>query len=186
MDCEPRVAGARLLCRGRRFALASIVVEACGDRVERDLLLHPGAAVVLPVTRSGEVVFVEQWRVGCTCKLLELPAGTLEPGEDPLACARRELLEETGYGGGEWSLLLQVYPSPGVSTEKMYIYLAEGVEKIQEPSPERGEHLTTRTIPKEQALQMALRGEILDAKTLLALLAYMARMEEDEASGEEE
>lgn len=147
-----------------------------GGRAERELVRHPGASAVLPVLSAGgngptepAVVLVEQYRYAVGRPLLEIPAGTLEPGEDALSCARRELREETGLRGGELRSLGAVYTSPGFTDEVVHLYVAADPER-GEPSPEAGETLRCREVPLAEALDRVEQGEIADAKTVCALL----------------
>ena len=147
-----------------------------GGRAEREVVRHPGASAVLPVFAAGgegrwqpSVLLVEQYRYAAGRWLLEIPAGTLEPGEDAGACARRELREETGLRGGELRSLGTVYTSPGFTDEVVHLFVATDAER-GEPSPEVGETLRCRELALTEALERVERGEIADAKTVCALL----------------
>ncbi len=125
--------------------------------------------MVVPLTDGGEVLMVRQYRYAVGESLLEVPAGTLEPGEDPLACARRELLEEVGAEAAHWEPVAVLYPSPGVLTEVMHLFLARGLTE----GPPRGteeEELATERLTLEEALARVRRGEIRDAKSVVGLL----------------
>src|SRR5262245_34564675 len=108
----------RTVYQGR---VISLYVERWEDR-DREVVDHPGAVVVVATDEEGSLVFVRQLREAVRKELLELPAGTLVPGEDPLACARRELAEETGYGGGEWRAGPSFYTAPGFCRELMHVF----------------------------------------------------------------
>ena len=168
---EPRIVERRTLCRGRRFEFCSAIVEYGGRRFSRDLLLHPGAVVAIPFLDEERIVLLRQWRPGCNCWLYELPAGTLEPNESPEETIRRELVEEIGYKPGELELLGYFYPSPGVSTEKIYVYIAYKLEHVG-TRPEKDEILKPLVLEFNKALKMALNGEIVDGKTMIALMLY--------------
>jgi ADP-ribose pyrophosphatase len=157
-------------CRGKRFRLARVEAVAGGRRVVRDVLLHPGAVAVLAV-ENGRVLLERQYRVPVGGWIYEIPAGTIEPGEEPAETARRELREETGYEAEKLTHLMTIYPSPGVSTERIHIYLAEGLRMVG-ASPEPDEVIETLWVPLEEAVEMVRRGEIADAKTVAALLYY--------------
>jgi ADP-ribose pyrophosphatase len=151
--------------------LVKVVLERWGER-EVEIVEHPGSVVVLPVDRDGRVVLVRQFRFPARAPLLELPAGKLEPGEEPLASAKRELAEECGLRGGEWSLLARFWSSPGFLREEMHLYLAEGVE---EGDPELDEDEQIELVRWPVAQLESRLGEVEDAKTLIGLLRYLER-----------
>lgn len=152
------------LWQGRLFA----VVEEDG----REIVVHPGSVAVVAVDREGRVVLVRQHRQAARATLLELPAGTLEPGEAPLETARRELREETGLHGGRWSELAAFWTSPGFVRERMTVFLAEDVEE-GEAAPQGDEQLELARWPLAEA--RARLNELEDAKTLVGLLLYLDR-----------
>ncbi len=157
---------------GRRIQVAvDEEVLADGRVIRRDVVLHPGAVVVLPLLSDGRVVLLRNRRPATGETLWEVPAGTLEPGEAPEAAAVRELEEETGYRAGKWRKLHEFYPSPGVLSERMHLFVAEDLtEGIMRPEPD--EQLEPHVVPFEQALAWAVDGTIRDAKTLVALLLW--------------
>jgi ADP-ribose pyrophosphatase len=162
----------KILFQGRRFRVER-VVQTTPDGVEhvREVVRHPGAVVILPLLDDGRIGFVKNYRVAVNKTLIELPAGTLEPGEDPAETARRELAEETGYRAGRIDHLLTFCMSPGILDERMHLYLAGQLK----PGPlalEAGEDIQPLLCTWEESLQMVQRGEIDDAKTLVALLYY--------------
>jgi len=132
------------------------------------IVRHPGGVGVLPLHEDGTVTLIRQLRPAVDRLLLEIPAGRLDPGEDPAACGERELAEETGLTAGRLEPLGSMYSSPGVFDEVIHLYLA--TELVQEdPSPEHYEDIETVRIPLNEALRMAAEGEICDSKTCLAL-----------------
>lgn len=140
-----------------------------GQRARREIVRHPGGACVVPVDADGNVHLVQQFRKPYERILLEIPAGKLEPGEDPLACASRELTEETGLSADHIEWLATIYPSPGYCDEVLSIYIATGL--TPGPSnPDEGEFLTNQKLLLEDALDMIDRGEIKDGKTQIGLL----------------
>lgn len=131
---------------------------------------HPGAAAVLALDdMRGEVVLVRQYRRPAGTVLLEVPAGKLDPGEEPLQCARRELREETGLAGEEWKQLTWFYPSPGFCDEKIYLFLARGLSRAAPAAQDEDEHVETVMLPPGKARRLIETGEITDAKTIIAL-----------------
>jgi ADP-ribose pyrophosphatase len=140
-----------------------------GAVVRRDVVIHPGAAAVLPLVDEGHVVLVRNRRCAVGEVLWEIPAGTLEPGEPVEETAMRELAEETGYRAGSLVKVGEFFPSPGVLSERTHLYEARGLV-AGEPALEPGEEMTTHVVPLGQALAWAMDGTIRDAKTLIALM----------------
>ncbi len=149
--------------------LIDVTLERWGDS-EREVVEHPGAVAIVAVDTEGFVTLVRQLREPARRRLLELPAGTAEPGEEPLATARRELREECGLTGGEWRELARFWTTPGFCRELMTVFAAEGVER-GEASPEPDEDLELVRWPVEEIGSRL--GEIEDAKTLAGLLLYL-------------
>ncbi len=129
---------------------------------------HPGGAAVLAVKETGEAYFVRQYRHPVAESLLEIPAGKLDQGESPLDCATRELAEEVGVKANEFRRIAAYYSTPGFTSEKLYLYLATGLEQIERQQQE-DEDLDVILIPLKEAIKMARCGEIKDGKTLIAL-----------------
>ena len=169
-----KIVGEETLYKGRRFSLKRVKVEYEGKRFDRDLLEHPGSVAILPLLEDGTVVLLRQWRPGCRCWLLEAPAGTIEPGESPEETARRELSEETGLEAVKLVKLGVVYPSPGTSSEKMHLYLAYS-RRASNPHPEHDEIIETLELSFDELYNMAVKGELIDAKTALLVLLVRAR-----------
>lgn len=141
-----------------------------GQSAGREVVLHNGAAAVVPVDRLGYVTLVRQHRVAIGEITLEIPAGKLDdPGEDPFLCAQRELEEETGYRAHKWQKLGHVVTTPGYCTERIALYLATDLEEGQAHT-DPGEFLTLQRLPLKEAVRMVEEGRIVDAKTCLALL----------------
>ncbi len=134
-----------------------------------DVIEHPGAVTILPVDADGRILFVRQYRHAAGKELLELPAGTLDPGEQEEACALREIREETGYAAGEIRKIGEFHLAPGYSTEYMYIYFATDLHADPLPG-DQDEFITVEPIPVETAYQLAIDGRLLDGKSLAALL----------------
>ena len=141
-----------------------------GEPCIRELVEHSGGASVLYI-EDGKVLLVRQFRYAYGESVYEIPAGKLEYGEDPKAAAARELEEEAGVKAGRLELLFTLYPTPGYTNEKIYIYRAYEGEKVQAHLDE-GEFLDAAYIPLERAKEMLANGELKDGKTIAALQAY--------------
>ncbi len=149
--------------------LIAVTVETWGGH-EREIVEHPGAVAIVAIDTDNQVALVKQLREPARKHLLELPAGTAEPGETPLETARRELREECGLTGGEWRELTAFWTTPGFCRERMHLFLAEGVVS-GEADPAEDEDLEQVRWP---VAAIATRlGEIEDAKTLAGLLLYL-------------
>jgi ADP-ribose pyrophosphatase len=143
-----------------------------GKSVSHDIVEHPGAVTLVPVDEQGQVWFVRQYRYAAQVELLELPAGSLDKGESPSACALREVREEIGMAAGRLQKVGEFFLAPGYSTEYMYVYLATNLR----PDPleaDADEFLTVEAVPASQVFKMAESGHIQDGKTLAAL--FLAR-----------
>lgn len=147
----------------------SVEIERWGDN-EREIVRHPGAVAIVAVDEEGRVTLVRQLREPARKRLLELPAGTCEAGEEPLATAKRELQEEAGLVGGDWRLAASFFSTPGFCDELVRVYVAEGVEE-HESSPEADEEI--ELVRVEASELESLLPEIEDAKTLAGLLLYL-------------
>lgn len=156
--------------------LIDVTVERWGEH-EREIVEHPGAVAIVAIDREGMLTLVRQRREAVRTELVELPAGTLEEGEAPLASARRELAEETGLTGGTWRQVAAFYTTPGFCRERMYLFFAEELDR-GDASPESDEQLeVVRWARAEIAANIA---EIEDAKTLAGLLLYLHHSKADE------
>ena len=142
-----------------------------GRVVQRDLIRYDGATVVLPVLPDGAIVLIRNYRFAVDELLWELPAGMLEPGEDPAACAARELTEETGYVADTFEKLGAFYTGPGTTDENMHSFLATGLTPGRQDL-ERYEQITVEIVPARKVREMVLSGEIHDGKTIATLALY--------------
>ena len=140
-----------------------------GKIVSREVVEHPGGVGIVPVDKDGNVLMVSQYRYPIEKTIMEIPAGKLEYGEDPLECAVRELKEETGCTAGKFISLGEMLPSPGYCKETLYAYLAldlkEGEMRLDED-----EFLDVERVPLKKLVDMVMSGEITDAKTVVGLL----------------
>ena len=142
-----------------------------GTVIRRDMIFHPGAVVILPVLDAEHVVLLRNHRFVINETLWEVPAGTREPDEPLKDCAKRELLEETGYRAAKWTPLGYLYASPGVLDEKLHLFVAEKLTPGP-MSPEADEQLEPVTVRFDEAIRMCLSGAIKDAKTITSLLLW--------------
>ncbi len=167
------VISTREIYRCPRFHLEVLEERGLDGKIrERQVIRHPGAAVILPILPDGRVVLIEQHRTTLGRPQIEAPAGGLEPGEDPLEGAKRELAEETGYRAGQWKFIQRFYPAPGITDECMDLYIASELEE-GEPSPDEDEWVEIKTYDDARIKQMLESGEITDAKTLIALYVWL-------------
>ena len=168
-----KVLKSEVLYQGNVFRLQrDTVIEPGGVQAERDIIVHPGSVVVLPVFKDGRVLLIRQYRHSVGEFLWELVAGRKEPHESPIAGARRELLEETGYTAKRLRKLLRVVPTPGFANEWMWIFAAEGLT-AGAAQPEEDEKITPRIFTLKQVEKMIQRGTLRDAKSICGLLYYM-------------
>lgn len=166
---------------GRVFSVEIHAVTLPNGHVSRrEIVRHDGGACILALDASFNVAMVHQYRKAFDTDLIEIPAGKLEPGEDPLSCAKRELAEETGLTANIFEHLTTLYPSPGYSSEILTIFAASGLTKGI-AQPDEGEFVLFEMIPLGDLLERVDRGEIRDAKTMIALLAAERRLKNDPA-----
>ena len=155
---------------GRAFTIRRDTLRLPDGRQTRlDIVEHVGSVIILPLNNQGGLLFVRQYRHAANLDLLELPAGTLDEGETPETCARREVREETGMAAGQLEYLGGFYLAPGYSTEYMHVFLATDLH-ADPLEADADEFLTVEEIPLARALAMARHAEIPDAKSLAALL----------------
>jgi ADP-ribose pyrophosphatase len=176
---EERVVQSRVIHRGRYLEFRVDTIERSdGSRGERDVVGHPGAVAVIALDHLDRVLLIRQWRSPAGRALLEIPAGTLDldeatgATEDPDGAARRELEEETGYRAATWQHVASFWTAPGFASELMHLYLATDLTPADghRLGPDEDERLELRHEAVGGALELVDRGEIADAKTILALL----------------
>ncbi len=172
----PIILGTREIYEGRVIKLRVDEVEVKeGLNVRREVVEHPGAVVILPIDNEGRILWERQYRYAANRYLMELPAGTLEPGEDPEECARRELIEECGFAGAEWSLLGRYFSAPGFCTEYMHCFLATDLTPAYAAGDE-DEDIEVVPLTLEESLALIDSGQVEDAKSLAALMLYSRRL----------
>lgn len=167
----------RAAYEGRMLHVYSDRVEICGRETTREVVLHPGACAILPVTEKKEILFVRQYRYAAEETLLEIPAGKIDPGEAPDVCAARELTEETGFRAERLRKLGAVFTTPGFCNEKIHLYLADRLVPAHQHL-DTDEFLDVVKIPLDEALEMIRNGEISDAKTLAAFAIAAGRLKD--------
>ena len=177
-DDDPRDAGLheRIISeeqawKGRFLDVRSARVELPNGRVTgRDLVRHPGASAVVALTESGKIVLVRQYRTAIDRVTVEIPAGKLDPGEDPLECAKRELHEETGFSASRIQYLTTIATTPGFCDEVIHIYMATGLT-FDGANPDDDEFVNVDLVPLSELIDAVLDGKIEDAKTVVGALA---------------
>lgn len=179
MEHSETTLSTRRIHEGRIINLREDVVRlADGRESKREIVEHKGAVCIVPVLPDGRIVMVRQFRKPAEAALLEVPAGGLESGEEPLEAARRELIEECGYQAARITPLFQAYLAPGYSTELMYAFLGEELTTC-DIDPDEDENVEVEIYTLDELLTRIDNGEVSDAKTLSALLClYRQRMEE--------
>lgn len=140
-----------------------------GSEAIREIVRHPGAVCVIPVTKDMDVVTVKQYRYAFEQIMLEIPAGKLESGEDPFEAVKRELEEESGVVAGKIEYLGEIFTTVAIFDEKIHLYLATELE-FKDAHPDEDEFLEIENIPLEKLYEMVMNGEIKDAKTQIAIL----------------
>jgi len=164
--------------QGRIIRVAAETVTLPNQRVTRlDVVRHPGASAVVPVTDGGTVILIHQFRHAIGGYLYEVPAGTLSPGESPEACAQREVEEETGYRPGRLVRLGAIVTAPGFSDEQIHLFLATGLQRTRQ-SLDHDEVLTVVEMPLDEAMAKIQDNTIRDAKSIAALVLAYARIKE--------
>jgi 8-oxo-dGTP pyrophosphatase MutT (NUDIX family) len=163
------------------FALRSDKLRLPGGAVKDPYYVveRPDAAIIFPLTGEGEAVLVRQYRPPLERMELGLPAGLVEEGERPEAAARRELLEETGYSGGEWEPLGALASSPSLKDNWAYLFLARGVEEMAPPDPDEHELVETVRVPVGELLGLIRAGEIVSSSGVAAVMLALERLREE-------
>ena len=167
-----KVIDKQLVYQGRRIRLELHHLEDDqGHRIVREVGIHNGAVVILPILDEQTIILIRNRRFTIGGYLVELPAGGLEKGEDPMNAAGRELLEETGYVAGRLVRLLDFYSSPGILSEKMYTFAAYDLQPARQDLQD-DEEIEVLEVPMAEAIQMIRDGRIVDGKTIATLLMY--------------
>ncbi len=171
----PILIGSQPIYQGRVIKLRVDEIEvASGRNVRREVIDHPGAVVIVPVDGEGRFLWVKQHRYAAGRDLLELPAGTLEAGEEPEACARRELAEETGFAAAAWRRLGGFFSAPGFCTEYLHAFLATDLTPKSAEGDE-DEELEVVPLSLDESLDRIDAGEVEDAKSIASILLYLRK-----------
>jgi ADP-ribose pyrophosphatase len=172
---KPKVLSQEVAFKGRHIEVRiDRVVDTAGKTSTLEIVVHPGAVCVVPLLDNGDVVLIRQYRHAAGTQLLELCAGGLKPGEDPLEAARRELEEETGYRAGKLIERARFWTTPGFTTEFMWVYEATELVKTQTNFDE-DEIIDVEIVTRDEALRMIDDGRIQDAKSIIGLLRVLSR-----------
>ncbi|WP_425448689.1 NUDIX hydrolase [Dethiothermospora halolimnae] len=179
MTYEEKTMKSEKIYEGKVLNLRLDTVELPDKKyTKREIVEHPGAVAIIPITEEGEIILVKQFRKAIEDESLEIPAGSLEKGEDPTRCAIRELKEETGVTASEVKFLLEFYTSPGYSNEKMHLFLARKLKKgVAEP--ENDEYIDIVKMKLEDLMEKINNGEIADSKTIIGLLKLKEILKEE-------
>jgi len=164
----PQLLRQRLFYKGRKFnfEVNSLRLPNTSEG-EWECIRHPGGALAVPVTADGQLILVRQYRFAAQGRVLEFPAGTLEPNEDPLVTIQREIQEETGYRAHKWQKLGEFFLAPGYSDEIIYAYLAQDLEKLETPlAQDADEDIETVLFTPEKLEKAIVEGEPVDAKSI--------------------
>lgn len=167
-----KIVSSKELLKNKLFTITDeVAVDPDGFEIHRNIVRHPGSAVMMALDQNGKVLLVRQFRLPAQQELWELPAGRLDPGEDSLEAAKRELREETGYTAAKWTKLVSFWPSPGYVGEKMDIFLAadltEGKQELMDD-----ERIKIRWFTTEELAAMIETDQIQDAKTLIGYYTW--------------
>ena len=168
----------KIIYRGRVATLSlDTFRKPSGEAYLRETIQHPPSVVILPLLDDGRVLLIRQFRHAVNRPIYEIPAGTREPGEPALACAKRELMEETGYSASRWKRICEFYPAPGISTERMDLFVATALKKLKKRIPmDKDEQISVHPVPARRALQLVRRNKIIDAKSIIGLLWGLNRI----------
>jgi ADP-ribose pyrophosphatase len=172
---QPQILKQRLFYQGRKFSFdVNRLRLPNGAEGDWECIRHPGGALAVPVTPDGKLVLLRQYRFAAAGRLLEFPAGTIEPKEDPAETIKREIEEETGYRAHKWQKLGQFFLAPGYCDEIIYAFLAQDLEKLEKPpAQDEDEDMETVLFTPEELETAILAGEPVDAKSISSF--FLAR-----------
>ncbi len=172
MDLKEEILKTDMLYEGKVFSVEKrLILLPNHKKATRDVVITKNAVGILPITEDGKIILVKQYRSGPMKELLEIPAGKIEEGEDPLMAARRELQEEIGFDSDQMRFLTSVYVSPGILNEKIILYAATDL-KASRLENDEDEFIEVFSFTKEEILDKIKKGYVEDAKKEAALFAY--------------
>ena len=173
-----RQVDSKTLYRGRVVRLTMDTFRtAHGRSFRRETFQHPASVVIVPLLEKDRVLLIRQFRHALERYIYEIPAGTSEPGEPLLSCAKRELAEETGYRAARWKRLCEFYPAPGVSTERMVLYRASHLSPLaRKVAKDKDEYITPKIVSARTAVGMIRNNQVIDAKSIIGLLMGLERI----------
>ncbi len=175
MDFEEKTISSQEIFAGRIVKLrVDTVLLPDGGQSTREVVEHVAAVAIIALDANDNIIMVQQYRKPIEQVLLEIPAGIIEVGEEPLICAQRELREETGYSAGKWEHILSFYSAPGFTDEELHVFLAKELSN-GEVEPDEDEFIETVSLPLEQAHQMILEGQIKDGKSIIGIQYAMSK-----------
>ena len=168
---KTRIVSKKVIYKGKRIDLIRQEMMIRGRKSVREIIAHPGSAVIIPVldVKKRTIILIDQYRYGAGKKMIEVPAGTRDGNEASLKCAKREIIEETGYRAARMKKVTSFLPSPGMMTEVMDLFIATGLKKYK-ADPDFDEQIEIFTTTLDKAVKMIFSGRIDDAKTIAGLL----------------
>lgn len=168
-----RIKQRETLLNASRFRVDRVTYDLeNGGQATKEVIQHPGAVVIVPVLPDGRICLIQNYRVAVDREMIELPAGTLEPGEPPIETARRELIEETGYRATELRPMMDLLMSPGILYEHMHVFTAHGLEPGS-PDLEHGEEIRNLLVDRAEVVHLLKSNRISDSKSVSALLYFL-------------
>ncbi|MFZ5988589.1 MAG: NUDIX domain-containing protein [Bacillota bacterium] len=170
MNYEEKTLSRKHIYKGNIIGVENLTVQLPnGKEASRDLVTHPGASVIIPISSNGELYMVRQYRKPIDREFLEIPAGKLDEGEDPMVCAHRELKEETGLETKSMKHILDIHSAPGFCNEVLHMYVATDLYE-GEACADEDEFISSEKIPVKKLLDMVINREITDAKSIIGIL----------------
>jgi ADP-ribose pyrophosphatase len=164
----------RDIYKGKLFNLRQALISYKGKSFQRETVVHPGAIALLTLPAKDKIILVRQFRYSARRELWEIPAGTIDKGETPLQCAKRELAEETGYKAKYFRKLLDFFPCPGYSSEVIHLYEARGLSETY-AEPDADENLSVKVFSRDEIHKLLKRGQIKDGKSIIGLMLWLKK-----------